>query len=286
MTVPALSPAIALVLRAYPRSWRDRYGAEMESLLQEREPGWRDLLDLARGGLDARLHRLVKPPAQLVAAMPRREIALAVPVPRSYGVVDRQPIGELSRRAFMRRMLGVGAGLLALEFVGGTLAFLWPQIRSGLGARFPVGTLPDILAEQASFANGWPLAVGAARSFLINVPAAKELALGHEASVPNPTANQLLALYRKCPHLGCQVPALCDELKRFTCLCHGSTYNIIGEKLKQGPAQRGMDRFAVLIDEQGVVVIDTSQLTDGALDRQDPTYLTFVDAAPYERKCE
>jgi nitrite reductase/ring-hydroxylating ferredoxin subunit len=284
--MPAPAPAVGLVLRTYPRRWRERYGAEMAALLAERAPSWWDLLDLARGGLDARLHRLVRPPAQLVAAMPRREVVMAVPVPRPYGVVEQQPIGELSRRAFMRRMLGVGAGILALEFVGGTIAFLWPQLRSGLGAKLPIGTLAEIIAKQASFANGWPYAVAPARSFLINVPAAKELALGHDASVLNPAANELLALYRKCPHLGCQVPGLCDELKRFTCRCHGSTYNIIGEKLKQGPAQRGMDRFAVEVDAKGVVVIDTSQYTYGELDRQDIKFLTFVDAAPYDRKCQ
>ena len=278
--------AVGLVMRAYPQDWRERYGAEMAALLSDREPSWRDLLDLVRGGVDARLHRLVKPPTQLVAAMPRREVVMAVPLPRPYGVVETQPIGELSRRAFMRRMLGVGAGILALEFIGGTLAFLWPQLRAGLGAKFAVGTLADILAEQPSFANGWPYAVGAARSFLINVPAARELALGHDASIPNPTADQMLALYRKCPHLGCQVPGLCDELKRFTCRCHGSTYNILGEKLKEGPAQRGMDRFAVQVNDNGVVVIDTSQYTFGNLDRQDVKFLSFVDAAPYERKCQ
>jgi cytochrome b6-f complex iron-sulfur subunit len=277
---------VGIVLRAYPRRWRERYGPEMAALLAERRPGWGDVLDLARGGLDARLHRLVRPPAQLVAAIPLRENVMAVPVPRPYGVVEKQPIGELSRRAFMRRMLGVGAGILALEFVGGTIAFLWPQLRAGLGTKFSVGTVADIIASQPSFANGWPYAVGPARSFLINVPAAKELALGREASIVNPTAEQLLALYRKCPHLGCQVPGLCDELKRFTCRCHGSTYNILGEKLKEGPAQRGMDRFAVQINANGVVVIDTSQYTFGALDRQDVKFLSFVDAAPYDRKCK
>ena len=284
--MPAPAPAVGLVLRTYPRRWRERYGSEMAALLAERKPGWGDLLDLARGGLDARLHRLVRPPAQLVAAMPRREVVMAVPVPRPYGLVEKQPVGELSRRAFMRRMLGVGTGILALEFVGGTLAFLWPQLRSGLGAKFPIGTVAEIIGKQASFASGWPYAVAPARAFLINVPAAKELALGHDASITNPTADQLLALYRKCPHLGCQVPGLCDELKRFTCRCHGSTYNIVGEKLKQGPAQRGMDRFAVEVDAKGVVVIDTSQYTYGELDRQDLKFLTFVDAAPYDRKCQ
>jgi cytochrome b6-f complex iron-sulfur subunit len=284
--VAAPAAAVDLVLRAYPRPWRERYGVEMAALLAERRPGWLDLLDLARGGLDARLHRLVRPPAQLVAAMPRREVVMAVPVPRPYGVVEQQPVGEMSRRAFLGRMLGVGAGILALEFIGGSIAFLWPQIRSGLGARFALGTLADIVARQPSFANGWPYAVGPARSFLINVPAAKELALGHQASIPNPAPEQLLALYRKCPHLGCQVPGLCDELKRFTCRCHGSTYNILGEKLKEGPAQRGMDRFAVEVSATGVVTIDTSQYTFGSLDRQDVKFLSFVDAAPYDRKCQ
>jgi Rieske Fe-S protein len=284
--VTAPAPAVGLVLRVYPRSWRERYGAEMAALLAERQPGWMDLLDLARGGLDARLHRLVRPPTQLVAAMPRREVAMAVQTPRPYGIVEKQPIGEMSRRNFLGRMLGIGAGILALEFVGGSIAFLWPQLRSGIGAKFPVGTLSDIIAEQASFANGWPFPVGSARAFLINVPAAMELALGNEASVLDPTADQLLALYRKCPHLGCQVPGLCDELKRFTCRCHGSTYNILGEKLKEGPAARGMDRFAVEIGASGVVVIDTSQYTFGTLDRQDAKFLSFVDAAPYDRKCQ
>src|SRR5438552_3314124 len=103
----------------------------------------------------ARLHRLVKPPAQLVAAMPRKEVVVTVPVAKPYGVVERVPIGELSRRAFMRRMLGVGVGILGLEFIGGTLAFLWPQLRAGLGARIAIGTLADMVAQQPSFASGW-----------------------------------------------------------------------------------------------------------------------------------
>lgn len=283
MRAPAL--ALDLVLWVYPRPWRDRYEAEMTALLAEREPGWGDLLDLARGGLDARLHGLVRPPVQLVAAMPRREVVMTVPARPGYGIVDKQPIRELTRRSFLRRMLGVGAGLLLLEFIGGSIAFLWPTFRSGLGGKFSLGTLEAIVTSQPSFANGWPYAYGPARAFLINVPAAKELALGREVSVPSPTGDQLLALYRKCPHLGCQVPALCDDLKRFTCRCHGSTYNILGEKLKEGPADFGMSRFGVSIGEDGVVVIDTSRLTAGAPDRKDASYLTFVDAAPYDVKC-
>ena len=46
----------------------------------------------------------------------------------SYGAVHGPPLREMSRRRFMRRMLGAGVGLLSLEFLGGTLAFLWPPL--------------------------------------------------------------------------------------------------------------------------------------------------------------
>jgi hypothetical protein len=44
-----------LLLRLYPRTWLDRYGDELEMLLDEYPLGPLDVLDLAWGGLDARL---------------------------------------------------------------------------------------------------------------------------------------------------------------------------------------------------------------------------------------
>ncbi len=210
----------------------------------------------------------------------------SVPItPPTYGAVASTPVGELSRRSFLRRMVGFGAALLTLEFLGGTLAFLWPNITEGIGATFRVGTVADILAKQASFADGWPYAHAPGRIFLINVPAAQAVALGTPKRVANPTADQLLALWRKCPHLGCQVPALCDSVKRFHCRCHGSVYNIVGEKLKNGPAERGMDRFPVTIGDDGVIVIDTSQRIKGPPVTGEDA-LTFHDAFPYTYTCD
>ncbi|MEO6577433.1 MAG: Rieske 2Fe-2S domain-containing protein, partial [Candidatus Limnocylindria bacterium] len=154
-----------------------------------------------------------------------------------------EPHREISRRSFMRRVLGAGVGLLSLEFVGGTLAFLWPNITQGLGGRLRVGRLEEIIAASPRFAQGYPHPVAPARSFLINVPAARALALGSSVDLPSPSAGEMIALWRKCPHLGCMVPDLCESVKRFECRCHGSTYNILGEKLEKGPAERGMDRF-------------------------------------------
>ena len=188
---------------------------------------------------------------------------------------------ELSRRSFLRRMLGGAVGLLSLEFVGGSLAFLWPNLSNGLGSRIRIGAVADLVASEPSFANGYPMNVGVAQSFLVNVPAATALASGTPSPEPAPTAGDLIALWRRCPHLACMVPELCDERKRFQCRCHGSTYNILGEKLEKGPASRGMDRFAVTIDADGTVIIDTREVLAGA--PAGPT--TFRDAFPPEVGC-
>ena len=92
------------------------------------------------------------------------------------------------------------------------------------------------------------------------VPAAEALVDGSGETVADPGQN-VLALYRKCPHLGCNIPPLCEASHWFECLCHGSKYNIIGEK-RAGPAPRGMDRFAVTLTE-GVYSIDTGAIVSG-----------------------
>jgi len=195
-----------------------------------------------------------------------------------------QPIREISRRAFMRRMLAVGTALLTVEFAAGTVNFLWPQIRKGLGAKFRVGTVDDVLAADPRFANGWPYPYNPARAFLVNVPAAKELALGHDVSLTKLATADLLALYRKCPHLGCLVPAPCESITRYQCRCHRSTYNILGEKMHEGPAERGLDRFAVSVEQDGTIVIDTGLLTQGPPNRG-PDSLMFRDPHPWEATC-
>ena len=48
--------AALAALRLYPARWRDRYEEEVRALLDDRSPGARDVVDLARGALDAWLH--------------------------------------------------------------------------------------------------------------------------------------------------------------------------------------------------------------------------------------
>ena len=186
----------------------------------------------------------------------------------------------LSRRTFMRRVLGASVGLLSIEFIGGSLAFLWPKASEGFGVEHRLGTLDEINATYPSWAMGEPFEFRPARTFVVNVPAAKAMALGEDVSIPDP-GSEMLGLWRKCPHLGCMIPRACEERSRFQCYCHQSTYNILGEKLQLGPAARGMDRFPMRIDDAGVVILDTRELVKGP----PKGALTFIDSYPPDVGC-
>ncbi len=268
------------ILRLYPPAWRERYRSELEDLLERRPVRAVEVADLLRGAIDARLHPQVRPVLQVAmpAGAPNRMSTMARKP--AYGVVEMQSISIISRRSFMRRMLGAGVGLLSLEFLGGTIAFLWPRPAEGMGVVHSLGTLDEINLAFPDWAKGKPIEFRPARAFVVNVPAATAMAMGQPVVVTDPAADQILALWRKCPHLGCMIPAACETRSRFQCYCHQSTYNIIGEKLELGPAPRGMDRFPVRI-EAGVVSIDTSELITGPPKGN----VTFRDPYPQGEGC-
>lgn len=76
-----------------------------------------------------------------------------------------------------------------------------------------------------------------------------------------------LALYQKCPHLGCVVPweptqqteDNLAEQGRFNCPCHGSIYNRYGVNVA-GPAPRPMDLMEITI-ENGTIMVSTGKIT-------------------------
>jgi cytochrome b6-f complex iron-sulfur subunit len=181
--------------------------------------------------------------------------------PSGWGEQPGPPVREISRRGFLRRAVGVGVSLLTLQFLGGTILFLWPNIKGGLGdPNLALGTAADITGQQPEWIRGLPFIYNKARLFIVNVPAAKARVEGTGEEFADP-GDEILALYRKCPHLGCNVPQLCDRSLWFECLCHGSKYTVLGEK-RAGPAPRGMDHFAHRV-EDGVYIVDTSVRIDG-----------------------
>jgi cytochrome b6-f complex iron-sulfur subunit len=86
----------------------------------------------------------------------------------------------------------------------------------------------------------------------------------------------ILALWQKCPHLGCTVPWRADFVFAdpethqsrkgwFRCPCHGSTYTDAGVRV-YGPAPRSMDSMKVDIGNDGRIIVDTGDITKGSND--------------------
>jgi hypothetical protein len=179
-----------------------------------------------------------------------------------------QQVQGLSRRVLLRRALAAGAGLVALEAIGGTLAFAWSAIGRS-GSRVRVGTLDDLVTMNPGLPilDGYPVYVAAARAFVILVDPARGRWQPGADSLGEGVALNVRALSQVCPHLGCR-PNPCIQDFWFHCPCHQSRYDRLGIKAageRYGPAPRGMDRFAVEVDADGVLTIDTSKITLGPL---------------------
>ena len=179
------------------------------------------------------------------------------PVP--YVPVDPETIGFTRRQFFNRSMVGMMVFGLS-GFGASVLAFLWPLLSGGFGSKITVGKLDEILGEIRD--GRQPKYVSSGRFYLSAYPTdAIKKAEGRYSDAVLPGMEQgIVALYQKCPHLGCRVP-FCQTSQWFECGCHGSQYNRVGEK-KGGPAPRGMDLFPVEISG-GSVTVDTGLRVEG-----------------------
>ena len=61
-----------------------------------------------------------------------------------------QQVQGLSRRQLMRTALATGIGLWILEVLAGTLAFAWPNLKSGFGAPIAIGDLDTVKLQNGS----------------------------------------------------------------------------------------------------------------------------------------
>ena len=188
--------------------------------------------------------------------------------PAPYVPPDPETIG-VSRRQFFNRTIVLGFALGLSGFGAAVLAFLWPQGASGFGSKIKVGLVSDIL-DQIRDNNGF-LYRPEGRMWLTEYPngAVEKAELVYTpGELAGMTAGRqlgldggVIALYQKCPHLGCRVPE-CVSSQWFECPCHGSQYNQVGEK-RGGPAPRGMDRFTMSIGSDGSLTVDTGSIIQG-----------------------
>lgn len=166
-------------------------------------------------------------------------LALAPLLGRLAGMLGRFQHGaprRYPRRTFVRNTVLGSVALVLAQLGGGFIAFFWPLKTGAFGT--------DIIVASTSIpeVDGEPYRDQAGKFFLINNP------------------DGLLALYWKCPHLGCTVPWN-QSAGEFHCPCHGSVYDRLGV-LIAGPAPRPMDLMTITPDGQGNVTVSTGEITE------------------------
>ena len=171
--------------------------------------------------------------------------------------IERVEAPQVSRRNILQ--ITFWAGLLgAVGALAGTLVdMLYPRGVTGFGGVFSPGTVDQFPpGTKKQFLDG--------KYWLVNLTA--------EQGGPG-----FLALWQKCPHLGCTVPwregfsftdLTTNQEKRgwFRCPCHGSTYTDAGVRVF-GPAPRSMDVMEVTIDPGTKrISVNTGKITKGTPD--------------------
>lgn len=159
-----------------------------------------------------------------------------------FGLLGRHSQGSLAvrpdRRQFIRNAaLSAAATALAL-FGAGSGLLLWPNKTGAFGSELTVR------ADDVPEINASPFRSTGGHFFLAHNP------------------DGLLAMWWKCPHLGCTVPWVgpVDSPQAYRCPCHGSMYDYNGVRTG-GPAPRPMDLMKVTVVGDGSVRVATGEIT-------------------------
>ncbi len=170
---------------------------------------------------------------------------------------------KVSRRSFLRVSTFAGLTLTTASMIVGFLAFFNLRNPTGFGGqvRVPKDNVPKSGEDPALNSDG--------KFWLANLSGAQGDVLGVGGT------GGLVALYWKCPHLGCTVPWRSDFngavvgypgiIGWFRCPCHGSTYSRAGIRVF-GPAPRPMDTMLVSVNADGSVTVDTGAVQGGSSD--------------------
>jgi cytochrome b6-f complex iron-sulfur subunit len=143
----------------------------------------------------------------------------------------KSPNQTISRRSFLGIAWGGSLALLMGQALIGLLNYLRPVSSGGFGGLIYAGKVEEFAINSVN-------RILAGRFFIAR------------------SEEGFLALWQKCPHLGCAVPWV-EEEGQFHCPCHGSLFDRNGVVLG-GPAPRPLDTFQVSI-RSGEVWVDTSK---------------------------
>jgi cytochrome b6-f complex iron-sulfur subunit len=188
---------------------------------------------------------------------------------------------NVTRRRFFNRATYAVFGLLTVQFALASLAFMWPKLKAGFGTKYNAGSFSALKAEVLQGSTVVPKAIPAAQAWIVPMPLDRIPGSSYENLPTIVTGGEddgigLMALWHRCPHLGCRVPE-CIPSQGFECPCHGSKFNIHGE-YAAGPSPRNMDRFIVTTNAAGEMIIDTGTIIQTARSK---TYTAQYPVGPF-----
>jgi cytochrome b6-f complex iron-sulfur subunit len=145
----------------------------------------------------------------------------------------------VSRRGFIRNA-ALGSVLIILaQLTAGFVRFFWPNKTTAFGQALdvPASDVPEVMSAPFRYTPG--------KFYLIH------------------NEDGVMALYQKCPHLGCTVPynGPPDSDRAFACPCHGSLYDYNGVRTG-GPAPRSMDYMRVTVNDDGSLTVNTGDIIE------------------------
>jgi cytochrome b6-f complex iron-sulfur subunit len=142
--------------------------------------------------------------------------------------------GLMSRRFFFES-IGLGAiGIAAIGSIGLTGEYLSPNVVREPPMKFKAGKPEDF------------------------PPGSVTLDVDQKVYIVRAKEGYFYALSAVCTHLGCITNWKPDQ-GIIACPCHGSKFSTDGTKIA-GPAPRPLQRFSMVLDEQGQLVVDKSML--------------------------
>lgn len=173
--------------------------------------------------------------------------------------------GQVTRRQLLRVSFWGIFGFALTGALGGFLSNFWPRGVTGFGGKVQVS------ASLVPEAGTDPAGVSVGKFYLTHLNAGE----GTHAGFGEEGDTGLLALWWKCPHLGCTIPwrpgfPFEGVTGWFRCPCHGSTYTRAGIRVF-GPAPRPMDTMEITVNSDGSLTVDTGSITGGGADNPQRT---------------
>ena len=142
-----------------------------------------------------------------------------------------------SRRRFVNWLIGTGFGGLALSALYPVIRYLIPPPAAEAATNSVTLSLgPDDVPSN----SGQIFKFGSRPGIVLRTP-----------------GGELRAFSAVCTHLGCTPNWLAGENK-FKCPCHGSGFYMTGINF-EGPAPRPLERYRVVLADDGQVLIDKTK---------------------------